>query len=155
MLGQKHTVQCRCIMNQFKRLKTPPLHKFVVFSIINDSNNIIPKFVQCNNCGIIHKVVDINRSEIVTAREHMSSIVSFDELKTSTPEKLASILETNSCDQPTWEMANFIIENQRWGEIVVMTSDLEGSTRQGKYIRILGEALYKVENFTREEAIQR
>lgn len=151
--GQKHTIACRCIMQQFKRLKNPPSHKFVVFSIIGDDDVVVPKFVQCNNCGVIHKVVDIGKSEIVNGREHMSSIVTIDEMKGFLPEKLVMLLEANQCDLPTWESAAFIIEHQRWGDFVVLTSDEESGTRQGKILKILGDALFKVESFTREEVV--
>lgn len=151
--GLKHVLSCRCIMQQLKQRKNPPAHKFVVFSVIDDDNAVVPKFAQCNNCGLIHKVVDVGRSEIVTGKEHMGSLLTLDELKTSLPERLAALLETNNCDLPTWEAASFILENQRWGDFVVLTSDEEGGLRQGKYVRILGENLFKVETFTREEVL--
>lgn len=153
MDGLKHVITCRCIMQQFKRLRNAPLHKFVVFSVIGDDNAVIPKFVQCNNCGVIHKVIDVARSEIVTSREHMASIVTLDEIKTSIPEKLAAVLEANNCDLPTWEAVSFILESQKWGSFVVLTADEEGGTRQGKFVRILSESLFKVESFTREEVV--
>lgn len=152
--GLKHLIQCRCILPQFKRLKNPPRHQFITFSVIGDDNVAIPKFVQCNNCGIIHKVTDVGRSEIVSGREFMSSIMSIDEIKASLPEKLAGVMETNNCDLPTWEAVKFIIENQRWGEFVVLSSDEEDGTRQGKYVTILGETLFKVDSFTREEVVR-
>lgn len=151
--AQKHVIQCRCIMSQFKRIKDPPRHKFVVLSVIDDSDKVLTKFVQCNNCGVIHKVTDISKSEILQGREHMSSIVSIDEVKSSINPKLAGVLEANNCDQPTWEMVQFIIENQKWGEFVVLTSDVEEGMRQGKIVKILGESLFKVESFIREEVV--
>lgn len=152
--GLKHLIQCRCILPQFKRLKDPPRHKFVVFSVISDDNATVPKFVQCNNCGIIHKVIDVGRSEIVSGREFMSSIMSIEEIKSSLPEKLGGLLESNGCDLPTWEAAKFIVENQRWGEYVVLSSDEEDGMRQGKIVTIIAENLVKVDSFTREEVIR-
>lgn len=151
--GQKHVINCRCILQQFKRVQNAPVHRFVVFSIIDDANVVVPKFVQCNNCGVIHKVIDIGRSELIQSKEHMSSIVTLDEIKSSIPEKLATVLESNNCDLPTWEAASFIVEQKRWGDFVVLNSDEEAGTRQGKYVRILSETLLKVESFTREEVI--
>lgn len=152
--GLKHLIQCRCILPQFKKLQNPPRHKFVVFSVIADDGNTTTKFVQCNNCGIIHKVIDIGRSEIVSGREFMSSIMSIDEIRSSLPEKLANILTANDCDLPTWEAAKFINENKRWGEFVVLSSDEEDGMRQGKYVTIIGDNLIKVDSFTREEVIR-
>ena len=143
--GQKHLIQCRCILSQFNKLKDPPRHRFVVFSVIDDDDKPVVKFAQCNNCGIIHKVTDVQRSEIVSGREHMQSIVSIDDIKLSLPEKLVNVLEINKCDLPTWEMAQFLLENKKWGDFVVLNSEEEGGLRQGKYVRIMGETLFKVE----------
>ena len=153
--GQKHLVQCRCILPQFKKLQDPPRHKFIVFSTIDDENKPVVKFVQCNNCGIIHKVTDVGRSEIVNGREHMGSIVSIDDLKSSLPEKLVGVLEANGCDLPTWENVQFIIENKQWGSFVVLVSEEEGGIRQGKFVRILGESMFKVDSFTRDEVVSK
>lgn len=150
--GQKHVITCRCIMHQFKKLRNPPAHKFVVFSVLDD-DQVRPKFVQCNNCGVIHKVTDVGKSEVVQTREHMSSILSIDEIKSSLPTNLAQVLETNNCDLPTWEAVSFIVENQRWGDFVVLTSDEEAGLRQGKFLRIIGESLFKVESFSRDEIV--
>ena len=151
--GQKHLVMCRCVLPQFKRVINPPSHQFVVFSIIDDDGRVRPKFVQCNNCGIVHRVIDVCRSEIIPGREHMSSIVSVDDLKTALPESLRAILESNDCDLPTWEAARFIYEEKRWGEFVVLSTDAADGLQQGKYVRILGDNLFKVESYVREELV--
>ena len=66
MQGFKHLVQCHCILPQYRKMKDPVFHKFVVFSTIDKKDNVEPKNVQCNNCGVIHKVFDICKSEIET-----------------------------------------------------------------------------------------
>lgn len=154
MQGQKHLVKCRCILPQFMKRESPPNHYFTVFSIIDEDLNVVPKYAQCNNCGIMHKVFDLCRSEIVMGRESMPSLVSIDELKQSLPETLVTILELNNADLPTWEMACFIVENKKWGDIVVLSSDSDGDLRQGKYVRVISEKLAKVESFVREEVVK-
>lgn len=153
MRGQKHLIQCRCVLPQYKRAVHPLQHQFIVFSIIEDDDRVRSKFAQCNNCGVIHKVIDICRSEIMTGREAMSSLVSVDDLKNSLPVNLVKILESNQADLPTWELAAFVYENKQWGEFVVLSSDVESGLRQGKYVRILGENLFKVDSYAREEII--
>ena len=153
MQGQKHLVKCRCILPQFKRAENPPVHKFIVFSVIDDDDKVVPKFAQCNNCGLIHKIVDICSSEIMRNREFMTSIKTIDDIKQSLPENLAKTLELNKSDLPTYEAVSFIYENKLWGSHVVMNSDSEDGLRQGKYVRILGEVLFKVESYTREEVV--
>lgn len=152
--GQKHLVKCRCVLPQFKRAANPIQHQFTVFSIINDDNTVKPKFAQCNNCGVIHRVIEISKSEIVQGREAMSSIVTVADIKASLPESLTAILENNHADLPTWEAAQFIYENKQWGNWVVLTSDTEGDIKQGKYVRILGEKLFKIEAYERTEVVK-
>ncbi len=153
--GFKHTVKCRCVLPQFKRVADPPTHQFVVFSVLGDDDVIIPKFAQCNNCGLVHKVIEINKSEIIHNRESMSSIMSVNDIKQSLPDKFVTLLDVNKViDIATWEQAQFIFENQRWGDFVVLTTDTESGVKTGKYVRILGETLYKIESFAREEVIR-
>lgn len=151
--GLKHLVTCRCVLPQFKRHVDPPRHMFAVFSVVEDDGEFRVRFAQCNNCGIIHRVIEINRS-VVVSREAMGSLVTIDDVKGSLSPRLADLLEANGADLATWEMASFIIENKQWGAFVVLAADEESGLRQGKYVRILGEALFKVESFTREEIVK-
>lgn len=152
--GLKHLITCRCVLPQLKRLSDPPLHMFTVFSVIEDDGGFRVRFAQCNNCGIIHKVTEINRS-IVVPKESMGSLVTVNDIRGSLPVGLANVLDANDADLATWEMASFIVENKQWGSFVVLASDEEAGTRQGKYVRILGETLFKVESFVREEEVTR
>jgi hypothetical protein len=142
------------VLPQFKRLPNPPAHQFTVFSVINDDDTVKPKFAQCTNCGVIHRVTEISRSEIVQGREAMSSILSISDIRASLPEGLAALLENSQADLPTWEAVQFIYENKQWGNFVVLTSDTEGDTKQGKYVRLLGEKMFKVEIYERTEVIK-
>lgn len=152
--GQKHLVQCRCVLPQYKNAKHPLIHKFIVFSEINDDDSVKPKFAQCNNCGIIHKVVDLCKSEVMSGKEAMSSIKSVDDIKLGLPEKLVQTLESNNADLPTWEAVSFIIENKQWGSFVVLSSDEEDGLKQGKYVRLISENMFRVETYSREEVLK-
>jgi len=99
-------------------------------------------------------VTEINKSEIVQGREEMKSIVTIDDIKLSLPARLSDLLESNNADIATWEYVQYIYENKQWGNFVVLTMDEESGTRQGKYVRILGENMFKVEPFVREEIIK-
>ncbi len=152
--GQKHLIKCRCILPQFKRVNNPPYHQFPVFSVIED-DVVLPSFVQCPNCGIIHKVTDILVSEIVKGREHMSSLKTIDDVRVGMPEQVAAVLEANNADLATWEAVSFVIDNKLWGDFVTVTRDTDGSVSQGKYIKILGEKLFKVETYMRDDNVER
>jgi hypothetical protein len=136
-------------------LPEPPVHQFIVFSVVDESDRTQIKFAQCNNCGVIHKVTDICKSEVILNKEDMGSILTIEDIKSSMPARLVSILELNDADLPTWEAANFIFENKKWGEFVVLSTDFDSGVRQGKYVQILGESMFKVSSFTREEFAKR
>lgn len=153
MRGQRHLIKCRCVLQQFKNLKDPPPHHFLVFSVIGEEDKVVSKYSQCNNCGIIHKVTDICTSEIVSGKEAMNSIVTIDDIKLSLPSNLANILERHQVDITVWEQAQFILENKSWGEYVILTHDDSDGEKHGKYLRIIGDTFFKVENFTRGEIL--
>lgn len=150
--GQRHLVKCRCTLPQYKVFPNPPPHQFVVFSVVNETDNtVVPKYAQCNNCGIVHRVIDICKSDILSGKEEMNSILKVEDIKLSLPPNLTDILERNNVDLATWEQAQFILENKQWGNFVILAQEEESGTRQGKYVRIMSETFFKVESFTREE----
>ena len=151
-VGQKHLVKCRCCLPQFKQLENPPAHQFAVFSVIEE-DQFKQSYAQCNNCGVIHKVVDICKSEIQSGKEYMNSLIRIEDLKHTMHANFASILENNSADLSTWQAVSYIVENKRWGDFVVLSKDTEGDEIHGKYLRILGESLCKVESFIRSAGV--
>jgi len=153
MFAVKHLIECRCVLPQYKKAANPPLHQFTVCSIVNDDNTCRTKYAQCPNCMRVHKVTEISRSEIVAGREEMASLITIDDVKCSLPESLTKILEKSDADLPTWELAQFIYVNGRWGEIVVLRQEREGNVLHGKYVRILGTNTFMVENFERGEPL--
>lgn len=152
MIGQKHFISCRCFLHQFRNLDDPPIYEFSVFSVIDNDDNVITKFAQCPNCKIIHKIVDICKSEIVH-REHLTSIISVNDIKCSLDEKLIGILEQYEVDLSTWEQAKFIIDNEEWGSFISLTKEFESGLCQGKYLKILKKGIYSIESYARDEII--
>lgn len=152
-IGLKHIIKCRCILQQYKRLDNPPLHKFLVFSVIDDNDVALTKYAKCNNCGVIHKITEIGKSQILS-KDEMNSIITIDDIKPSLPEQLSFILEKNNADLCSWESAKFIFENKKWGEFVILTSEDDGESIHGKYVSILGESLFRVETFERQEILK-
>ena len=153
MRGQKHLIKCRCVLPQYKNLKDPPSHKFIVFSMIKDDDTVVVKYSQCNNCGIIHKVTDICTSEISSGKEHMNSLMKIEDIRASIPNNFSTILEGNSADLPTWEAVKFILDHKKWGDFVILTSEIDGAEINGKYVRILGETLCKIDTFNRSSGV--
>lgn len=153
MKGYRHLVKCRCVLPQFKGRPDPPQHHFMVFSTLDDDDQPKVKYAQCNNCGVIHRVTDICRSDILAGREAMGSITTIDDIKSSLPPNLVNILERNAVDISVWEQAQFILENKRWGEFVILAQEEDAGVKQGKYVRLMSETFFKVETFTREDVL--
>lgn len=152
--GVKHLVKCVCTLPQLSKLPDPPTHEFTVFSVFDDDGEgFEPTFVQCGNCGVIHKVVDVCTSTILHGRDETNSVVTIDDVKHSIPQNYATILEQNHADLPTWQQVAWILEEKRWGSVVILTSEYIDGTRQGKILNILGETIFKVSNFTNETVL--
>lgn len=144
--GHKHFISCRCILNQHMKYASPPQFNFVVFSKFDESGNVIPKFVQCPNCGIVHKVIDICSSTIIQGKEASNSIRTIDDIRSMIPEKLQGLLDSSGCDISVWEAIECIIENSLWGESVVISVEKIDGLKTVKSVKVIGSTLYKVES---------
>ena len=150
--GQKHLIKCRCVLPQFKNNPNSKQHMFVVFSEVID-DVVKQKYTQCNNCGLIHKVIDICTSEIMQGKEVMNSIMSIEDIKNGMHQGLTGILERYQCNLPTWEHVRYVIDNKCWGDIVILTNDNADDDNVVKYVKILGKTLFKVDSHTRKDTI--
>ena len=140
-------IECHCILPQFKNRADPPYHKFVVFSIIDDSDTVIPKYAQCNNCDVIHKIFDICKSEIISGKDELKSITTKDDLSLMLSPNLVEVLKTYNVDVPTWEQANFIISNRKWGQSIILSKDTIDDDVMGKRLVFKGAKKFKLEEF--------
>ena len=155
MQSQKHLIQCQCILSQFKNTDPPIFHSFIVFSVLEEDGSLIPAYAQCNNCNVIHKVLDICRSEILK-KEEMFSLETEDDLKFSIPEKLVQELQRNQCPLYVWQELSFIFENEQWKKgiqnVVIATDTIEDNT-VGKYISVRGKDTFVINKFSRKDVI--
>lgn len=151
MLGIKHLIECQCSLPQYRNAKKPVYHKFVVFSVINDSDMVIEKIAQCNNCGIIHRVFDIKKSEILIGKEDgKNSILSKEDMRLMLPSAVTQVLDTYSCDQATWEQCLFLVEHKNWDIPLVVSreEDTNTNTIKGKIMHIMPAGGVKIETFS-------
>lgn len=149
----KHLIECKCILPQFKHLQPPAFHKFLVFSEIDmNDGTLINSYAQCNNCGVIHKIKEIGQSTILK-KETMTALLSIDDIKNSIPAKLTAILEQNQCPLPLWQEAQFILQHKLWGKGFTLSQEREDTNIIGKYIVILGETIYDIKPFERNEGL--
>lgn len=148
----KHIIECKCILPQYKSIDPPVFHKFLTFSVLDASGEVEPHYTQCNNCGVVHRVIEVGQSRIIK-KESLPSLVSIEDFKATLPPKLIGILEIHDCPLALWQEADFILKNKLWGRGFILAKESDGSTLIGKYVVILGEALFDIKAFEREEGL--
>jgi hypothetical protein len=151
--GLKHLVQCHCILPQFKNAKEPVFHKFTVFSVIDESDTVKTKYAECNNCGAVHKVYDICKSEIVTGREDIRSTLNKTDFKFSMPSSLYELLDQYEKELCDYEYSQFILDNKQWEQTLVLTKEELDDSIQGKFLRFLGPEKFRIESYTQKTGV--
>lgn len=151
--GIKHTIQCHCILPQYKNTSEPVFHKFVVFSIVDDNDVCIPKIVNCNNCGATHKVFDLCKSELITGREDSNSAMKIEDFKFSLPQSLYELLVSYNAEVYDFEYSEFILDQNLWDSTIVLAREKTDSGTDGKLVRFISENKFRVESFSHRETI--
>ena len=154
MPGLKHLIQCHCILPQYKQRKDPVFHKFPVFSIIDESDTVIVKYAECNNCGAAHKVYDVCKSEIITGRDEVRSQLSIQDFKFSLPNDLYELLCHYKKELPDFEMTQYIMDNNLWDSTVVLSREEMDDHIQGKLLRFVSQEKFRIESYTHKDEIQ-
>lgn len=153
MEGQKHAIKCRCILPQFKKRKDPIFHEFVVFSIV-ENGNFNETFVQCNNCGIVHKVIDFCRSEIIESKENLRTVQTISDVALSLPADVVQLLEASNADLATYQEISFIIENEIHDKKILLEKEIVEDYAVGKFISLKQNGRFKVEPFNYEIGVK-
>ena len=150
MIGTKHLIQCHCVLPQFRKLKDPVFHKFVVYSKFKedgDGQEIEERLARCNNCDAVHRIIDLCRSEIVVKIEETDTIVDIEEIKVGLPEKLVKLLEKNNCDTPTYESIDHIFEKEAWNsQVVISRQTVNNEKIHVKIIEIKSEDKFRIKS---------
>ncbi len=61
--GQKHLIECHCILPQYRRSSNTVYHKFVVFSVIDDSDTVEVEIAKDVKVHIVRAMVADIRSK--------------------------------------------------------------------------------------------
>lgn len=94
-----------------------------------DGEDIDEKFIICDNCGSVHRVFDMCRSEIMTKHEMILSVRTIPEIKMSLDNDVSELLEKNNCHVSTWENVEFIIDNELVETpVIINRENLNGKT---------------------------
>ena len=146
--GFKHLIECHCFLPQYRNCAEPVYHRFIVFSEIDDDDNVVHKRAQCNNCGVIHRIIDIGKSEIDSGRDTSAALVSISDVKLSLPANISSLLESYNADIARWEEAAWIIDNHMWGSHITLTAEEKGQSIEGKCLKFVGPDSVKIEPYS-------
>ena len=153
MKGLKHLVECHCVMPQYRKQADPPYHQFIVFSLIDDSETVVSKHARCNNCGVIHNIIDICKSEVMLGQE-VGAVMTKEDCGMMLPAGVKQILETYECEVPDWEHALYILQNEKWNDfIIVNREDTEIGDLAGKILKFLAPGNYRLEPFLQKRTI--
>jgi len=143
----KHTIQCHCILPQYRNREEPVFHQFIAFGVIDDSDTLISKYVNCNHCSAVHRIFDVCKSEIVVGKEDINSTVSIDDVSLMIPKDIVSVLEAYDCDLPEYEHALFIYQNKLFNESIILTRDSMESEVIGKRLTFTKMGSASIESF--------
>jgi len=146
MQGIKHLIECHCFLKIFDKSENKINHKFPVYSKFDENNNIVPKLAKCNNCESLHYVYDACKSELRPGKEDITSILTIEDIMMMLPDRINSVLTANRSDIADFEHALDIIENERWGETIVVKRSIVGEIENIKILQIDGENKIKILN---------
>ena len=118
-----------------------------ILHVEDNEDNVLVSYTQCNNCSVIHKVVDICSSEIVKGKEQLASLPSIADIKLELPESLSELLVTYKSDITIWQHAQFILRHQRWGEKIVIQREEDENGVNGKILTFVSESRFRMESF--------
>lgn len=154
MQGVKHQLDCHCIVPGITGPGKQPIYfKFNVFSVIDDGNNVELKYVQCPNCGVIHKVFDLCRSEILAGKDEAAMVRTLQDLKLSIPENLVEVLEMHNCELADFEKLEYILDNEKWDEYIILDREIEDENAVGKMLTFRKEGRIRIEPFMTKEFV--
>jgi hypothetical protein len=154
MKGIKHLVQCHCVLPQFRKRSEKVFHKIEVFSVLDEDDNVKEKFIVCDNCGVVHKVPDLCKSEIQTKHESITSVRTIPEIKMSLDDSICNLLEKNNCHVSTWENIEFIIDNDMFGVPVVINREAVNGMTNIKILMLKENGKFKVTNEIIEDEVK-
>jgi hypothetical protein len=123
--------------------------KFIVFSAVVD-DVVQKKLSQCNNCGVLHKVVDLCKTEIVHGMEEGSSLRTIEDIKLGLPDKVVEFLVQQNVDVSTWELVEFLLDNKQDKEIVIK-KDQKDDVTQLKILHVRSDGTFKIKSEIRQD----
>tara|TARA_B110000467_G_C18268583_1_gene450909 strand:+ start:177 stop:590 length:414 start_codon:yes stop_codon:yes gene_type:complete len=136
-----------------KNRTDPPIHQFIAFSI-QEKNRTIEKLVTCNNCGVVHRILEVCRSEILNNFEGTNSSLTMEDIALQLKESVRDILESYKKELPDYEHINFMIQEECIGDFIVLSQEFNDGRKSGKILKYKGKGKFEIEPFSRSEVIE-
>ncbi len=149
----KHLLECRCILPTMKNKPDPPLHKFVVFSV-QQNDKIVEKLSTCNNCGVVHRVYEVCKSEILNNFEGTKSSLTIEDISIMLPTSVSEIMKTYERELPDYEHIRFILDEDKKDEFIVLSQEFNDGRKTGKVLKYKGKGKFEIEPFSRSEIVE-
>ena len=145
-------MSCRCILPTMKNKSNPPLHKFVVFSI-QENDKTLEKLVTCNSCGVVHRVFEICRSNILNNFEGTRSSLTLEDISIQLSSSIRDILVSYEKELADYEHIKFMIDENTIDDFIVLSQEFNDDRKSGKVLKYKGEGKFAIEPFSRSEII--
>ena len=139
-------IECHCILPIYKNATPTIYHKFITYSKIDENGKIIPKYVNCNNCGITHYVYEICKSDIKIGKEDIKSIRTVGDIKISLPDKIIDILEKHECSIEDYELVEDIFEQELFPSELIIKREIIDEEHHIKLLKITSMKKFKIES---------
>ncbi len=146
MIGHKHMIECHCILPIYKDTKPTIYHKFITYSKIDGGGKIIPKYVNCNSCGITHYVYEICKSDIKVGKEDIKSIRTIEDLSLGLPDKLVEILEKHDCAIEDYELVEDILDHEIFPAELIINREIIDEEHHIKLLKMYSMKKFKIES---------
>ena len=145
MPGQRHLIECHCILSIYKNKNPAIYHKFSVYSMIDKkTNKVMPKYVNCNNCGVTHLVDELCKSKIQIGKEDITSIRSIEEIELSLPEKLTKFLKQYNPTIDVLEEIEDVFNNNLFPKGLVIKREIIDEKYNVKILNLISEKRYTI-----------
>jgi len=145
MSGQRHLIDCHCILPIYKNSDPVVYHKFAVYSKLDEkTGKVIPKYVNCNNCGITHVVEEFCKSKIQKGKEDITSIRNIYEIEISLPEKLVKFLKQYNSTIDIFEEVEDVFNNKLFPRNIVIKREIIAESYNLKILNLMSEEKFTV-----------
>lgn len=129
---EKHLIECQCSLSIFKNKTKPVYHQIPVATFYDEKETALEKYIICDNCGVVHRVYEVFKSEIKWGMENLESLVNNKEdiiqnLIFLGHEKIIEILEKEKAFLADWEIVEYLLESEKSGNIVLQKKETDNN----------------------------